>query len=151
MHVDIDDRQSNLPISHETLQDLVQAVVAFEGQNYDEVGIHFVEKDEISRLHAQFFQDPSPTDCISFPIDNTTSSNGEFRLMGDVFVCPQVAVDYAAANQGNPYEEVTLYVIHGLLHLMGYNDIEDSEIEAMRVAEKRHMQHLKRSNLWLHP
>jgi probable rRNA maturation factor len=151
MIVDIDDRQTSLPISHQTLEELVKSVISYEGEDYDEVGIHFVETDEICRMHAQYFQDPSPTDCISFPLDNTESLNGEFRMLGDVFVCPQTAVEYAEAHQKNPYEEVTLYVIHGLLHLMGYDDIEDSDRAKMREAERRHMRHLKRLNLWLHP
>jgi len=132
----------------------VKEVVAFEGKQYDEVGIHLVEPAEISQLHAKFFDDSSVTDCISLPVSNNFKFEFDSfdtlentALLGDVFVCTQVAVDYALKHQKDPYEEVTLYVIHGLLHLMGYDDIDKEERAAMRAAERRHMQHLKRRDV----
>jgi probable rRNA maturation factor len=151
VNVDIGDRQSSLLISSSTVEKLAKAVIRHEGQECDEVGIHFVNTEEICQLHEDYFQDPSPTDCISFPLDNTVALSGDYRLLGDVFVCPETAIKYAAENEGNPYQEVTLYLVHGLLHLMGYDDIEDSDRVMMRAAEDRHMRHLKSLNLWLHP
>lgn len=94
---------------------------------------------EISKLHAQFFDDPSPTDCISFPIDGS--------LLGDIFVSPQAAIDYVQKKGGNVQSELLLYVIHGLLHLMGYDDMEKNEKRRMRRAEKRHLLNLQKLGL----
>ena len=78
---------------------LVQEVVAFEKYDCDEVAIHFIGK-VMCRLHARFFNDPTVTDCISFPMDCHNQQG--YRYLGDVFVCPAVALDYARKNHGDP-------------------------------------------------
>jgi probable rRNA maturation factor len=90
------------------------------------ISIHLVVKKKISTLHKQFFNDSSPTDCISFPIDST--------LLGEVFVCPQVAKEYAPLH---PYVETSLYIIHGILHLLGYDDTEKKRRDAMMREQRR--------------
>lgn len=102
--------------------------------------MHFVETEEISHLHGQFFGDPSPTDCISFPMDGVEEDG--YCVLGDIFVCPNAAIEYAKEHQCDLHEETALYVVHGLLHLMGYDDIKDEDRQQMRAAEKRHMAHL---------
>lgn len=145
MHVDTHNSQKELSISLEGVQPLVQAVLAAEKCRCDEVAIHFVSEKEICKLHKKFFDDPTPTDCISFPMKIGVG----YRLLGDVFVCPKVAVTYAEKHEKDPYRELTLYVVHGLLHLIGYDDIEDEDRAAMRAAEQRLMRRLYRSDLIL--
>jgi probable rRNA maturation factor len=141
-------QQSALELSTEQVEQLVRSVISTEGQTCDEVSIQFVDTETICRLHADFFDDPSVTDCISFPIDAEGSA---YRMLGEVFVCPATAVEYAKVHQSDPFEETTLYVVHGLLHLMGYDDIEPEDEPEMRQAEKRHMAALAEKNLVLRP
>lgn len=143
MIVDIEDRQKALPICGLSVSQVVEAVLEHEGHSCDEVCIHFIEQEEIKELHRQYFNDPTPTDCITFPMDGVKQKADDFCMLGDIFVCPEVALKYAQKHRQDPYEETTLYVVHGLLHLMGYNDIEDLERDHMRAAEKRHMDNLK--------
>ena len=93
-----------------------------------EVAIYFVGIRKITQLHAEHFQDPTPTDCITFPLNE--------QLLGEIFVCPKAAMNY---NPKHPYEETTLYIIHGLLHLLGYDDIDRKKRARMRREEKRLM------------
>lgn len=130
------------------VEKLVRAVVSSEGQRCDEVSIQFVDTPTICQLHADFFADPSPTDCISFPIDDPASA---YRVLGEVFVCPATAIEYAQTHQGDPYMETSLYIVHGLLHLMGYDDISPEDEAAMRAAEQRHMKALTEQHLLLSP
>jgi len=123
---------------------MVEAVLALEERPCDEVGIHFVGLKEICRLHDQYFDDPTSTDCISFPID---SSESPVNALGDVFVCPYIACKYAEEHHLDPYQELTLYVVHGLLHLIGYDDMEEADRAMMRKAEKDHMRYLVKNNL----
>lgn len=150
MHVSVIDRQSVLTIDASSLIPLVESVLAAEKQECDEVGIYFVESQELCTLHAQFFGDPSPTDCISFPIEDAPEFSG-YRILGEIFVSPLAAMEYAAKKQSDPYRELTLYVVHGLLHLIGYDDMERETRVAMRAAERRHMQRLRRRNLLIQP
>lgn len=141
------DQQDTLALSPETVQKIAQYVVQAEGHHFDEVAIHLVDTATICDLHAQYFDDPSTTDCISFPVDDEESLS--YRVMGDVFVCPETAVTYGTEHNHDPYTETTLYIVHGLLHLMGYDDQEDEAEKAMRAAEARHMAGLAKQKLVL--
>lgn len=143
----VNQSQTDLPISTKSVQALVKGFVAHADVFYDEVSIHLVDTATISSLHSQYFDDPTTTDCISFPMDDPEDQG--YRVMGDVFVCPATAIEYAKNHQGDSYKEATLYVIHGLLHLIGYDDIEDEDREQMRAAEKHYLDFVEKKKLWL--
>jgi len=144
--VHIFDQQQDLKISHAKVQDIVRQVLSLEGKNCDEVSIHLVDTPTISTLHERYFGDASITDCISFPIDIPNKKG--YCVLGEVFVCPKVAIDYAKEHKCEPYHEMTLYIVHGLLHLLGYDDQGEVEAE-MRAAEARHMKNLGAKDLLL--
>lgn len=146
MEVALFNRQRSFVFSAKKLKALVQEAIAFERHDCHEVAIHLVGKQRMCQLHGKYFHDFSLTDCLSFPISEWTS---DYRALGDVFVCPQVALSYAKAHGEEPYSEVTLYVIHGLLHLMGYDDITIPDQKKMRAAEAKHMRHLKTKQMIL--
>jgi len=102
-----------------------------------ELSIVFVADYEIADIHAKFMDDPTPTDVITFDADPEMESAGE--------IC--VSVDTAArecSNNGCSFsEEMTLYVVHGLLHLAGYDDRSPEDLAQMRAAERKAMDHLK--------
>lgn len=149
MIIYISNEQKDLKIDEDDVEKLVREVVSFEGLRYDEVSIHFVDTESICSLHNEYFNDPSPTDCISFPMDQDIQEEDPHKVLGDVVVCPETAIKYAKANACDTYEELTLYTVHGLLHLMGYDDIEEQDIQKMREAEDRHMKNLKKLDLCL--
>lgn len=146
MDVYISDQQTDLVISSLQVESLVKELIKFEAVKCDEVSVQFVDTESICSLHELYFNDPSVTDCISFPIDDEVEAG--YFVLGEVVVCPKTALDYVKKNDGDPYWEVSLYLVHGLLHLIGYDDIGDKEWE-MRQAEKRVMNHLKHKNLLL--
>jgi len=88
------------------------------------------------QLHGEAFGDSSSTDCMSFPLAQGPEAQGPGDpFLGDVVVCPHVA------RQRDPsiYRELTLYLVHGLLHLMGY---DDQRQEDRAVMERRQFAHL---------
>jgi probable rRNA maturation factor len=133
--IHLSNRQKDLKIYLPAITKIVLSVLELEKIFCHEVSVYFVTEKEISALHARFFDDPSPTDCISFPIDG--------EVLGDVFVCPQTAIHYANSHKLNRYEELALYIIHGLLHLIGYEDTEPAKKRCMRKKEKKCMAHCK--------
>jgi probable rRNA maturation factor len=148
--VSVENEQKDLTLSNmlkDQVSAIVQQVLLLEEVEYHEVSLYFTDKETISQLHADFFDDPTPTDCISFPMDDSDEQG--YRVLGEVFVCPAVAIEYAQSHSIDPYEETTLYVVHGLLHLLGYDDIEESDRLEMRAAEQKHIDHLKQLNLLL--
>lgn len=139
MNVFLYNQQKDLKVSLRAAKKLVQEILAFEKVETGEISICFVSQKRICELHKQFFDDPTPTDCISFPLDEET--------LGEVFVCPKAALDYCAKKGGDPYEETALYIVHGILHLLGYDDLEPGPRRVMRKKEKKCMAHLKSLNL----
>lgn len=144
------DDQGALPIDLDAASQLVTTFLKWKNVQWDEVIICFVTKESISKLHAYHFDDPTPTDCITFPIDSPKEEGEGPRILGEVFVCPEVAIEYTQKEGGNPYEEVSLYVIHGLLHLLGFDDIEKEDREEMRREEKSAIEYLKKNKVMLH-
>lgn len=142
MLVQVSNRQRILPLSLASVRKVVIRFLISEGVTCDEVSIGFVDVPTICDLHSRFFNDPSPTDCITCPIDPPNSPG--YCVLGEVFISPQAAIDYVIAENPNAkpdkekiYWELTLYLIHGLLHLLGYDDIEEEEERKMRAAEQR--------------
>lgn len=142
--------QSALPIATSDVERLVISFLSWKKIKCDEVSIHFVTKADITELHDRFFSDPTPTDCISFPIDPPGDAKSGYTVLGEIFVCPEVAKEYAEKNKGDPFRETTLYIIHGLLHLIGYDDIEEHDETIMRAQEKSAMLYLEEKKEILH-
>ncbi|MFA6917161.1 MAG: rRNA maturation RNase YbeY [Parachlamydiales bacterium] len=145
--IDVVDEQNDFVIQPEQVKAIVKEVVLFEGQRFNEVAVFFITNEKMCEMHAEFFDDPSPTDCISLPMDEEEGDG--YRHLGEIFVCPFTAKEFVSLHGGSCEEEVTLYIVHGLLHLMGYDDIDETDEAAMRTAEARHLMHLKERGLCL--
>ncbi|MDN3508863.1 MAG: rRNA maturation RNase YbeY [Candidatus Neptunochlamydia sp.] len=145
MNVHTINSQSALNIGLKGVERLVKSFLKWKKVRCHEVMIHFIDKEEITQLHKEYFQDPTPTDCISFSIDSPNETSHGYSVLGEVFVCPEVAIEYVHENRGNPYCETTLYIIHGLLHLLGYDDQDDKSRSIMRAQEKSAMLYLERN------
>ncbi|CDR33205.1 rRNA maturation RNase YbeY [Criblamydia sequanensis] len=149
MKVLVQNNQKDLKIKALQVKQLVKEALDFKKVPTKTVSIYFVTKKTISALHDEFFNDPSPTDCISFPLDPSDDEPDELSCLGEIFVCPKVAIEYASSENLPVNEEVSLYIIHGLLHLIGYDDITEIERKVMRSEEKKIMNHLKKQKLIL--
>ena len=151
LNISCTNAQKDLKISTSQVQVLVELVLENLEVKCDEISIHFVEKKVISRLHLTHFNDPSSTDCISFPMDTPSIESELPIILGDVFVCPHTAIAYALKNNTSPYLEVSLYIIHGILHLLGFKDIKKEDKAKMRAQEKRCLCYLKEKKAFLCP
>jgi len=142
----VTNKQKDLALSPSSVRSVTKEVLLLEKRTTNQVSIHFVTQKKISGLHREFFNDPSPTDCISFPIDQKAEEN--YHVLGEVFISPKVAINYLAEKASSCiYFETTLYLVHGLLHLLGYDDIKKEERRKMRYREKKLMQHLANKNI----
>lgn len=132
-------KQKDLALSIATIKLMVPFLLRNLNISTDEVILHFVSKTAIGKVHDSFFADPSPTDCISFPIDSpeTKEEEGKQRILGEVFVCPKVAIEYATEQRLDPHLETKLYIIHGILHLIGYDDMDSPSRRKMRQMEQK--------------
>lgn len=132
----VENTQKSLKISSSSVKSLVEALLS-KLQAKGEVTVHLVSKKKITQLHKVYFNDPTPTDCITLPIRTP-------EILGDVFVCPEAAIE---CNPEDPYIETTLYIVHSILHLLGYDDIASKDRALMRKKEKECLAFLKHQSL----
>jgi probable rRNA maturation factor len=96
----------------------VRSALAAEGVDSGEVGLAFVDERRIAELNAEHRGKPSATDVLSFPIDGRALlPDGVPRQLGDLVVCPAVA-----SAEGTP---IATLLVHGVLHLVGYDHEAD--------------------------
>jgi probable rRNA maturation factor len=141
--VHVSNQQKDLKIDKSSARALVLSTLSHLKILCQELSLYFVTEKKITFLHDQFFQDPTPTDCISFPLDE--------EHLGEIFVCPKTALNYAKKKNLDPYSETSLYVVHGLLHLIGYDDLKPHLKRTMRKKEKSCMAHLYKTGTLLSP
>jgi probable rRNA maturation factor len=143
LKINVYNQQKELPLSPTSVRKAVVALFSFLSISCEEVSFYFVTAKKISKLHAEHFDDPTSTDCITFPLDE--------QYLGDVFICPSVAIAYAKKRNLDPFQETLLYIIHGILHLLGFDDLEPKQRTSMRKKEKSCMHYLNELKLSLHP
>lgn len=139
MIITVHNKQKDLLLSPSQAKKILLLLLKELHISTDEIIVHFVTEAKIAEIHGDFFSDPTPTDCMSFPIDppSTPASEENHRILGEIFVCPKVAMEYAGKKKLNPYTETALYMIHGFLHLLGYDDLEPIARKKMRFMEKK--------------
>lgn len=96
-----------------------------------ELSVAFLTDAALAELHGRFLDDPTPTDVITFPADPALGTGGEICVSADA------ARRVARARGGDPAAELTLYLVHGWLHLAGHDDRTPAARRAMRRAEAR--------------
>lgn len=102
-----------------------------------ELSVVIVTLAQMRELHERYLGDPSPTDVITFPGDESSEDAGE------ICVCAEIAARESAARGEAFAEELTLYLVHGWLHLAGLGDKTVAEGAAMRAAEEAARAHLR--------
>ena len=131
MKVHIKNRQGRLPITREAIKKIAARVFKDEGLNsaHIELSLNFVGGKEIRRLNKRYFHKDSLTDVISFPIQPPPG------ILGDVVICVDTARLNALEFKTSFKYEICLYIVHGILHLLGYDDISAADRKRMRKEE----------------
>jgi probable rRNA maturation factor len=129
----ISNRQDR-PVDEEGLRELARDTLRGEGIEGAELSVSFVEQAEMAELHERFMDEPGPTDVLSFPLDDV-DEDGLRRLLGDVVVAPAEA---ARNNPADPDAELRLLLVHGILHLLGYDHEDDGARTRMWERQERY-------------
>lgn len=138
-HIMIISNREPEPLKLSAFVDLAEYVLKVEGApEASEVSIAIVDESEIAELNERYRHKEGPTDVLSFPCDEVAAvvAEGEPLTLGDVILAPAIA-EANARELGNTIEaELNLLVVHGVLHLLGYDHIEDDEAAVMQAREK---------------
>ncbi|HZV06319.1 MAG TPA: rRNA maturation RNase YbeY [Gemmataceae bacterium] len=138
MTISIATPQEIVAIDRARMREAVRTVLAGEDVADYEISLAFVDNPTIHRLNQRYLQHDEPTDVLSFPLSEPRAS----KLAGELVLGVEVAAEQAASRGHDVQAELALYVIHGLLHLCGYDDHDDADRAAMRQRERHYLRQL---------
>ena len=150
------DEQTERPVDTRRWVRLAEEVLDAEGIKGDaELSLLFIDEQAMADLNKRFLGKDGPTDVLAFPIDDEPIEGGRSpdsggsrpmwmpaepddlpMLLGDVVICPAVAERNAPEHAGTYEDELALLVVHGILHLLGMDHLDDEEAEAMEQRER---------------
>jgi probable rRNA maturation factor len=129
--IEIADEQRRFRVDRERLEALARFVLAAEGRAERGLSIALVDDEAIARIHVDFLFVEGPTDVVSFPLEDEQDD-----LLGEVVVSTDTA-RREAEERGLSFErEVFLYVVHGTLHLCGWDDHAPRDRKAMHARQE---------------
>ena len=145
MAITIQNRQRTVKIHTVLIKRQMQRAMTYLGCAEGELSIMFVNDRFIQTLNRDYRQQDRPTNVLAFPQSTTLANMPADTLLGDVIVSLPTAAREAYAFQQSLEERVTFLLVHGLLHLLGY-DHEQSltkrqRMAALEVEVMRHLQH----------
>lgn len=135
--------EQGVPVDLDRLRRLAELVLAEEGYPTDtELTVLLVSEDEMAAYNERFLERSGPTDVLAFPVEELMpgvvpdqDSNGPPLIIGDVIVAPGYVGRQAEENDVEFEDEMALMVAHGILHLLGYDHIDDADAEMMERRE----------------
>jgi probable rRNA maturation factor len=148
------DEQTDHVIALERWVELCRHALEDEGvRGLAEVSLIFSGESTMADLNEQFMGKKGPTDVLSFPIDAEPDPTGRVpdaggtgpgepptpeipQLVGDIVICPAVAARNAVEHECSFDDEIALLVVHGVLHLRGWDHMIDDEAEKMEARER---------------
>lgn len=128
--------ESGLPSEQDFQQWLTKAVSLFQAQA--EVTIRIVDVKESHQLNHEYRGKDKPTNVLSFPFEAPPGM--EIDLLGDLIICRQVVETEAKEQNKTLQSHWAHMVVHGSLHLLGYDHIDDDEADEMEALETEIMQ-----------
>ncbi len=128
--------ESVIAVDETALQRLATFALDFLYVHPDaELAILLVDEGAMEQLHLQWMDEPGPTDVLSFPMDELRPGSEESLtpagLLGDIVLCPQVAIAQAETAGHSPLEELLMLTTHGILHLLGFDHAEPDDEKEM--------------------
>jgi probable rRNA maturation factor len=154
LHVFAADEQADHAVDVDRWTRLAHDALTDEGVSGEaELSLLFVDEGSMAELNQRFMEKVGPTDVLAFPIDETgpigrwpdAGTTGPDRdedqieaplLLGDVVLCPAVAARQAVDHSVTVDDELALLVVHGVLHVLGYDHAEADEAARMQARER---------------
>lgn len=124
--------EAALPLDLEQLSGLVDFLDTLPQYRIGagELSFVFLSDVDLAQMHGEYCDDPSPTDVITFEGDV------DMDFAGEIYVSAERALEEAPRHGHSFAEELTLYLVHGWLHLAGLDDIAETDRAQMRAAEQ---------------
>lgn len=129
--IDVFDDQSHVPLDHQRLRRAVRMVLQEASVTRAQISVAVVDDDTIRRLHCRYLDQDEPTDVLSFALDPRPQ-----HLDAEVIVSAETAAAAAGQFGWAAQDELLLYVLHGMLHLVGCDDTTPEKQAQMHRREE---------------
>lgn len=130
------------------LLNVIKAAGELTGLDRDNgfVNVILANTPTIIRLNSDFVKHQGMTDVITFDLRDDDSVRTDIVCVcaAEIYVCPEVALNCAKSYDSTPSRELVLYIVHGMLHLTGEDDLDETALLSMRAAEARVMSALEK-------
>ena len=143
--IEISNQQTHVELDEALLRQVAERTLAEEQVAAAEISVAVVDNATIHRLNRQYLEHDYETDVLSFLLE--ADGGQEFapgdpgprgtsrRIEGEIILSAEMAARRAPDFLWSPQSEVVLYLVHGLLHLVGYDDLDEVERRVMRARE----------------
>lgn len=135
--IDVVDKQRVLRVGGRWLGKVARRALERQGITAAEICVLMVDDRGIAKLHERWLGIPGPTDVITFDLSDAARAG---VMHGDIAVSAETAGRVARELGWQPRHELAYYVVHGILHLAGYDDHDPADRRAMRARERVLMQ-----------
>ena len=120
---------------------------ALQGDTSAHIGVRIVDEDESKNLNSQYRGKDSPTNVLSFPME--LPEELEETILGDLVICASVVEAEAAEQDKSSEEHWAHMVIHGVLHLQGFDHLTDEQADEMELLEIKYLEELGYKNPYI--
>ncbi|MFA7294474.1 MAG: rRNA maturation RNase YbeY [Candidatus Omnitrophota bacterium] len=134
--ITINNLQNKLPIPEAGIKNLIRRIL--KGEKVKKPGcinICFTDNKLIKKLNARFLNTPGATDVIAFNLSSKTSA----ALLADIAISTESAISNSRSFKSSPAKELLLYVTHGILHILGFDDHTINQTRLMRKKENEYV------------
>lgn len=135
MKITIKNLQNKLSIHPLKIKNLINKII--KGEKRKESGwinICFVDNSRIKKFNAKFLKTNSATDVLAFNL-----GDGKEIILADIMISTDKAIEQAGNFKTNPNYELLLYIAHGVLHILGFDDHTKNQIKIMRKKESEYV------------
>lgn len=134
IQIDVRNEQQMLAVDEALLRQAIEAVLAGEGIARAEISLAVIDDSAMHALNRQYLDHDEPTDVLSFVLEEEPG-----YVEGEIIVSADTAVAASRSFGWEPANELLLYVIHGALHLVGYDDLNPEAQAQMRSRERTYL------------
>ncbi|MDP1853172.1 MAG: rRNA maturation RNase YbeY [Candidatus Omnitrophota bacterium] len=144
MRIAIINQQRKVAVNQKKIRDVIKLILYKEHSSAGDISVTVTTDNKIRKFNRAYLNKDLPTDVLSFSfLGKKPEKIIPVSILGDIIVSADTAVSNAVIYKTTPKEELYLYVIHGLLHLLGYNDITPGKRAVMKKKELHYLRRIK--------
>lgn len=136
MKISVVNSQKKIKIDAERLKNTADTALALLGENTRMLSVCVVDDAQIAKLNRKYLRADRATDVIAFSMDEGEGIKGSDAVIGDVVISAEQALKQSKRFKISLRDELDLYLVHGILHLVGYDDLKSRDKKKMEKRQK---------------